>query len=169
MTAPLVVLAVAAAVAEVINLPFTPELMYLEHWLEPVVGANEAQLAVTTETKWALAVVATVAAVVGISLAALVYLRRRARVVEPAVLAHAWYYDEAITRFVGGPGTKGFEAVAWFDRNVVDGAVNGVATLVRNSGRGLRTVQSGFVRSYALGMSAGVVVVLGYFLTRLFV
>jgi NADH-quinone oxidoreductase subunit L len=169
MTAPLVVLAVAAAVAEVINLPFTPDLMFLEHWLEPVIGANEAQIAVTTETKWALAVVATVAAVVGISLAALVYLRRRARVVEPAVLAHAWYYDEAITRFVGGPGTKGFEAVAWFDRNVVDGAVNGVATLVRNSGRGLRTVQSGFVRSYALGMSAGVVVVLGYFITRLFV
>jgi len=29
--------------------------------------------------------------------------------------------------------------------------------------------QSGFVRSYALGMTAGVVVVLAYFLTRLYV
>jgi NADH-quinone oxidoreductase subunit L len=169
MTAPLVVLAVAAAVSEVINLPFTPDLLYLEHWLEPVVGAGQAHIAVTTETKLTLALAATVAALVGIAVASLVYLRRRVRAVEPAVLAHAWYYDTAITRFVGGPGTKGFEAVAWFDRNVVDGAVNGVATLVRNSGRRLRTVQSGFVRSYALGMSAGVVVVLGYFLTRLFV
>ncbi|HET6772829.1 MAG TPA: NADH-quinone oxidoreductase subunit L [Acidimicrobiales bacterium] len=169
MTAPLVVLAVLSATAEVINLPFTPDLMYLEHWLEPVIGATEAHIAVTTETKVALGVVATIAAVVGIAGAALVYLRRPVRAAEPAVLAHAWYYDEAITRFVGGPGTKGFEAVAWFDRSVVDGAVNGVATLVRNSGRGLRTVQSGFVRSYALGMSAGVVVVLGYFITRLFV
>jgi NADH-quinone oxidoreductase subunit L len=169
MTAPLVVLAVLSATAEVINLPFTPDLMYLEHWLEPVIGATEAHIAVTTETKVALGVVATIAAVVGIAGAALVYVRRPVRAAEPAVLAHAWYYDEAITRFVGGPGTKGFEAVAWFDRSVVDGAVNGVATLVRNSGRGLRTVQSGFVRSYALGMSAGVVVVLGYFITRLFV
>ncbi len=169
MTAPLVVLAALSCTAEVINLPFTPDFLYLEHWLEPVLEGNEAHLSVTTETKVALAVVAMLAAAVGILGAALVYLWRRVRAVEPAVLAHAWYYDESITRFVGGPGTGGFEAVAWFDRNVIDGAVNGVGSLVRRSGTGLRTVQSGFVRSYALGMSAGVVVVLGYFLTRLFV
>jgi NADH-quinone oxidoreductase subunit L len=134
-----------------------------------VLGENQAHIDVATETKVALAVVAIVAAVIGVAVAALVYLRRRARVAEPAVLAHAWYYDESVTRFVGGPGTKGFEAVAWFDAHVIDGAVNGVATLVRTSGRGLRHAQSGFVRSYALGISAGVVVVLGYFLTRLYV
>jgi NADH-quinone oxidoreductase subunit L len=169
MTLPLVVLAGLAAVAEVINLPFTTDLHVLGHWLEPVVGANEAHIDVTTETKVALAAVATLTALTGIFVGWLVYLRRRATVSEPAVLAHAWYYDEAVTRFVGGPGTRAFEAVAWFDSHVVDGAVNGVATLVRTSGRGLRTVQSGFVRSYALGISAGVVVVLGYFLTRLYI
>ena len=168
MTFPLVLLAVLSATSEVINLPFTPDLLFLEHWLEPALYGNEAHIAVTTETKVALALVATAAALIGITAAAGVYLVRRVRAVEPAVLAHAWYYDEAITRFVGGPGTKGFEAVAWFDRNVIDGAVNGVASLVRGAGSGLRTVQSGFVRSYALGMSAGVVVVLGYFLTRLY-
>jgi NADH-quinone oxidoreductase subunit L len=169
MTLPLVVLAVLAAVAEVINLPFTPDLKVLEHFLEPVVGANEAHIDVATATKVGLAVAAVVAALTGIAIASLVYLRRRVTAVEPGVLAHAWYYDEAITRFVGGPGTKGFDAVAWFDRTVVDGAVNGVAAVVRTSGRGLRTVQSGFVRSYALGISAGVVVVLAYFLTRLYI
>jgi NADH-quinone oxidoreductase subunit L len=169
MTLPLVVLAVLAATGEVINLPFTPDLLFLEHWLEPVLYGNEAVISVTTDTKVTLAVVATVVALVGILSAAAVYLLHRVRPVEPAVLAHAWYYDEAITRFVGGPGTKGFEAVAWFDRTVIDGAVNGVASLVRGTGSGLRTLQSGFVRSYALGMSAGVVVVLGYFLTRLFI
>ncbi len=169
MTLPLVVLAVLSATAEVINLPFTPDLMFLEHWLEPVIGANEAHISVTTETKVALGVIAAIVAVAGIFMASLVYLRRRVKAVEPAVLAHAWYYDESVARFVGGPGTKAFEAVAWFDTHVIDGAVNGVATLVRTSGRGLRTVQSGFVRSYALGISAGVVVVLGYFLTRLYI
>ena len=169
MTLPLVVLAGLAGVAEFINLPFTTDMHVLEHWLHPVLGENEAHIDVTTATKLGLAGLAILASFTGIALAALVYLRRRVRVVEPAVLAHAWYYDETVTRFVGGPGTKGFEAVAWFDRNVIDGAVNGIATVVRNSGRGLRTVQSGFVRSYALGISAGVVVVLGYFLTRLYV
>ena len=169
MTLPLVVLAVLAAIAEVINLPFTSDLHFLGHWLEPVLGENEAHIDVATGTKVALAVVAIIASVSGIVVASLVYLRRRVKAVEPGVLAHAWYYDETVTRFVGGPGTKAFEAVAWFDAHVIDGAVNGVATLVRTSGRGLRTVQSGFVRSYALGISAGVVVVLGYFLTRLYI
>jgi len=41
-----------------------------------------------------------------------------------------------------------------------------VARVVRTVGGRLRSVQSGFVRSYALGVSIGVVVVLGYFLTR---
>ena len=169
MTVPLVVLAVLSAVGEVINLPFTDDLHFLERWLHPVVGANEAHIDVATGTKWALAVGAAVLALVGILVAAAVYLRRRVRAVEPSVLAHAWYYDEAITRFAGGPGTRFFEAVAWFDAHVVDGAVNGVAALVRTGGRRLRAVQSGFVRSYALGISAGVVVLLGYFIARLYV
>jgi NADH-quinone oxidoreductase subunit L len=168
MTVPLVVLAALTIVGGLINLPFTSDTLVLEHFLEPVLGGNEAHIAVETATKVGLAVVAVAAGLLGIFVAWLVYLRHKLRAVEPAVLAHAWYYDESITRFVGGPGTQGFEGVAWFDRNVIDGAVNGVAGLVRTTGRGLRTVQSGFVRSYALGISAGVVVVLGYFLTRLY-
>jgi NADH-quinone oxidoreductase subunit L len=168
MTLPLVVLAVLTLLGGGINLPFTSDTQVLEHWLEPVVGENEVHIAVATGTKVALAGIAVGAGLIGIFVAWLIYLRHRLKAVEPAVLAHAWYYDESVTRFVGGPGTGGFEAVAWFDRNVIDGAVNGVATLVRTSGRGLRSVQSGFVRSYALGISAGVVVVLGYFLTRLY-
>ena len=168
MTVPLILLAIGAGVGELLNLPFTPELHVLQHWLEPVVGANELHIDVPTDTKVALAVIAAVASLIGISAAWLVYLRHKVRAVEPAILAHGWYYDESITRFVGGPGTRGFQAVAWFDQHVIDGAVNGVANVVRSSGRGLRTMQTGFVRSYALGISAGVVVVLGYFLTRLY-
>src|SRR5690606_30334979 len=56
MTVPLVVLAVLSAVGEVINLPFTDDLHFLERWLHPVVGANEAHIDVATGTKWALAV-----------------------------------------------------------------------------------------------------------------
>jgi NADH-quinone oxidoreductase subunit L len=45
--------------------------------------------------------------------------------------------------------------------------VNGVGTLVRSGGGGLRRVQSGFVRSYALGISVGTVLLLGYFVSRI--
>jgi NADH-quinone oxidoreductase subunit L len=166
MTAPLVVLAVLSIVGGVINLPFNDNVHFLEHFLEPVLRANEAEIAVSTGAKVALATVAIGAGLVGIALASVVYLRRRVRAVEPAVLAHAWYYDEEVTAFMGGPGRKSFDAIAWFDAHIIDGAVNGVAAVVRGVGGRLRPVQSGFLRSYALGVTIGVVVVLGYFITR---
>jgi len=166
MTVPLVALAVLSIAGGLINLPFNDDVNFLEHFLEPVLGVNEASIAVSTDAKVALAIIAVGAGLVGIAVAAVVYLRHRVRAVEPAVLAHAWYYDEAVTAFMGGPGRKAFDGIAWFDAHVIDGAVNGVARVVRTVGGRLRSVQSGFVRSYALGVSIGVVVVLGYFLTR---
>jgi NADH-quinone oxidoreductase subunit L len=167
MTLPLVVLAFLAIVAGGLNLPFASSFHVLGHWLEPVLEGNEAHIDVSTSTKWGLAAVAIVASLAGIAGAVVVYLRRRARAVEPQLLAHGYYYDEGISAFVAGPGTAGFDGAAAFDRGIVDGAVNGVAAVVRWLGGGLRHVQTGFVRSYALGVAAGVVVVLGYFLTRL--
>jgi NADH-quinone oxidoreductase subunit L len=167
MTLPLVVLAVLSVFGGVLNLPFSSDFKILEHWLHPVIGENEAHIDVATGTKVGLAVVAVVAAAVGIAVAWTLYLRRRSRPAEPEVLAHAWYYDETLARVVDGPGEAAFEGVAAFDRTVIDGGAVGIGKLVALVGRGLRHVQTGFVRSYALGVAAGVVVVLGYFLTRL--
>jgi NADH-quinone oxidoreductase subunit L len=166
MTLPLVVLAGLAIVGGGLNLPFTSDLHFLGHWLEPVVEGNEATLSVATGTKVGLALVAVAAGLVGIGLAARVYLQRRLEPVEPALLAEGWRYDSTISAFVDGPGRAGFQATADFDRTIIDGAVNGVASLVRRGGGGLRVLQTGFVRSYALGVAVGVVALLGYFLTR---
>jgi NADH-quinone oxidoreductase subunit L len=169
MTVPLVVLAVLSVVGGGLNLPFNSDTKFLEHWLEPVIGENEVHIDVATGTQWALASGAVALALVGIAVARAIYLKRRIKPIEPAVLAHGWYYDEAVTAFAGGPGRAGFEATAAFDRVVIDGAVNGVAKEVASTGRLLRLAQSGFVRSYALGITGGVVLVLGYFLTRLYI
>jgi NADH-quinone oxidoreductase subunit L len=166
MTAPLVVLAGLAMVGGGLNLPFTNRLHFLEHWLEPVLEGNERVLDVATGTKVGLAAVAILAAVIGVALAARVYLQHRAKPVEPAILAEGWRYDSTISAFMGGPGRAAFQATADFDRTVIDGAVNGVAGLVRGGGKGLRVLQSGYVRSYALGVAVGVVGLLAYFLTR---
>jgi hypothetical protein len=41
-----------------------------------------------------------------------------------------------------------------------------VAGVVQESGGGLRRIQTGFVRTYALGVAVGVVALLAYFLSR---
>ena len=45
---------------------------------------------------------------------------------------------------------------------MIDGAVNGVGALFAGAGRRLRTVQTGYVRNYALGLMGGLVVLLAY-------
>ncbi len=168
MLLPLVVLAGLAIVGGAINLPVQEDLHFLADWLHPVLEfggeSTEAEVDVGTGTKVGLAVVATVAGLAGILWAAQVYLRRRARAVEPELLARAWRYDEAISAFVGGPGRAGFEGVATVDRVGVDGAVNGTGRLVGATASKLRLTQSGYVRNYALGVAIGAVVLVGVFL-----
>ncbi len=159
-------LAGLALVGGGLNLPFTGDLHFLGHWLEPVLEGNEAHVDVSTGTKVGLAVIATLAGLTGIVLAAGIYLQKRREPIEPQILADGWRVDSSISAFVGGPGQQAFEGVATFDRTVVDGAVNGVAGAVSGGGKGLRVLQSGFVRSYALGVAVGVVALLAYFLTR---
>ena len=168
MTGPLVVLAAAAVVAGGLNLPFTKDLHFLGSWLEPSLFGNEAHLSLGGGAQWLLALLSMAGAAVGIAGAVAVYLRHRlpASVVERPAAARAFYLDEAVTRFVGGPGRRAFELVAAFDARVVDGAVDGVGRSLRAAGTALRRVQSGFVRSYALLTAAGAIALLVWFLTR---
>lgn len=168
MWAPLVVLALAAAVGGALNLPFTKDLHFLEKFLEPSLFGNEAELVGGGATKWAIGLISVALALVGIAAAVVVYLQHRVdpRVVERRELAAGWWIDSGITAFMGGPGRVFFDRVAVFDRSVVDGAVNGVATLVRGGGERLRVLQTGYVRTYALAIAIGAVAVGAYFLTR---
>ena len=167
MWVPLVVLAGLAMVGGAIQLPFTKDLHFLADWLHPAIP-NEVELtsAATTGMKVGLAVLAVIAGAIGIAIAYLVYIRKQREPVEPEILEKGWYYDSSISAFMGGPGRKGFDAVTTFDRVVVDGAVNGVGALVRRSGEALRGTQSGYVRSYALGIAGGAVLLLAYFLAQ---
>jgi NADH-quinone oxidoreductase subunit L len=169
MTVPLLVLAGLAIFGGSLNIGVDERLKSLEHWLEPVVIYGEAHVSADTAEKVGLAFTATIGALVGIALAVMVYLKRRwdiAAKVEQPLFAKGWYYDSAISSFMGGPGRKAFDAVAWFDKHVIDGAVNGVATVVRVSSDKSRTVQTGYVRNYALGLMIGVIVLTALLLTK---
>jgi NADH-quinone oxidoreductase subunit L len=167
MTVPLVVLSILAILGGGMNLPFTEKTQLLERWLRPVVEAGEVHGHASTALKVALAAIAVVAALIGIAVAYAVYIRNQVAPVEPDVLLHAWHVDEGIAAFVGGPGT----AAAAFTADVVDkqgivGAVNGVGVLVREGSARLRVVQTGYVRTYALGIAGGAVLLLGWFISR---
>jgi NADH-quinone oxidoreductase subunit L len=167
MTLPLVVLAVLAAVGGLINLPFLGDSKLFENWLEPVVHGSELELTLSAANEVALAVISVVAALLGITLAVAIYLRKRVKPVEPEVLAHAWYIDETIAQAVDGPGEAAFEGTAAFDRVVIDGAVNGTGSAIWGLGQRLRVVQSGFVRSYALAIALGAVALMIYVVSRI--
>ena len=167
MLTPLVVLAGLSIVGGALQLPFGKKVNFLERWLAPVVEGRERVLSHTAESaKWGLLVVAVLVALAGITAAVLVYQKHRVAAVEPAALAHAWYYDESLARFMGGPGRTGFEDVAIVDAKVVDGAVNGVGKLVTLAGGQLRRAQNGYVRSYAAGLGVGAVALLAWFVVR---
>jgi NADH-quinone oxidoreductase subunit L len=165
MLFPLVVLAGLAIVGGIMQLPFSTDLHRLEHWLEPVVEFAEADIDGTWayENKYLLLGVAIVVSLVGIAAAWLVYERKRARAIEPEILEQGWYYDRTVSAFMGGPGRRAFDAIAWFDAHVIDGAVNGVGRLVRGAGGVLRRSQTGYVRNYAGIIGVGVVLLLGWF------
>ncbi len=169
MTLPLVILSVLAVVGGALNVPMWEVTKYLEHWLYPVIHFAEAHPHVATGTKIGLAAVATAAAVAGLLGAAAVYLKGRrdlAATIEKPILRRAWGYDAAIASFMAGPGTKLFEGITTVDKTVVDGAVNGVGTLVGEASSKARLLQTGYIRNYALGLTVGVVVVAGILLSK---
>ena len=72
------------------------------------------------------------------------------------LFGHAWYYDEGLAAMVGGPIRRGAQWVAdVFDQKVIDGGVTGVARIFGAAGSGMRKLQTGLVRQYALGIAIG--------------
>jgi NADH-quinone oxidoreductase subunit L len=84
------------------------------------------------------------------------------------LLLNKYYVDEAYDATVVQPikliSTEGL----WrgFDVKVVDGAVNGVGSIVDVGATVLRRLQTGSVRTYAGSLLVGVVVILAYYLWR---
>jgi NADH-quinone oxidoreductase subunit L len=174
MTGPILALAALAALIGFINMPFDG-LDFFDEWLEPSFRGMEFHEPSSFLQGAALEVLAVILAVVGISIAYLLYrrglddpdrdpLNERLGAAAP-VLGHAYYFDYGISRLVDGP----IRAFARFldrvvDQKIIDGAVDGVGKLVRAAARGLRHVQDGFVRRYALGIACGAAALLLYVL-----
>jgi len=161
MTAPLCVLAGAAAVGGVINLPLVKDWLVLEHFLEPIFN-HPHHFSSGTLTKIALAVISVAAGIVGIFFAVMAWLTKRIPNdrLEPEFLENAMYVDATYARVVEGIGTSGFQGTANVDERFVDGAVNGIGKLTLKIGQLIRPAQSGYIRNYAVGVAMGALVII---------
>jgi len=178
MLVPLIVLAVLAAVGGYVGLPHVLGMgSAMQEFLDPVFAATTlvGEAAESAALEWLMIGAAVVAVAVGAALAYWLYLAREglaARMARGAewlydLLFNAYYVDRVYRELIveplraAGRGLSGTVEVMGVDR-----AVDGLAALVGMLGEGVRRVQTGLVRNYALGMLAGVVALLGYFLLR---
>ncbi|MHB8840723.1 MAG: NADH-quinone oxidoreductase subunit L [Candidatus Aquicultor sp.] len=76
------------------------------------------------------------------------------------LLVNKYYMDELYHYMLIVPTHAIARAALVFDQTVVDGAVNGVAWVSMQFGKGLRHIQTGYVQNYALYMVIGLVVLL---------
>jgi NADH-quinone oxidoreductase subunit L len=146
---------------------------YLMHtsvaqWLEPVLGGEEAAHKPVISHAWVTAL-ATVLTIAGAGLAWALFRNGTAKVAEPAgvvvTAARRNLYTDSFNEAVfERPGIYLTRALVFLDNKGIDGAVNGLAAAVGGSSGRLRRLQTGFVRSYALSMLTGVVLVVGAFL-----
>jgi NADH-quinone oxidoreductase subunit L len=161
MTVPMVILAVGSAFMGLVLGPTGA----IQSWLEPVFGtAAEGQPVISVPV---LTTATLLIVLAGASLAWLLYWRAEVPVVAPvgSPLTRAarrdLYQDDVNEAVLMRPGQYLTRSLVFFDNRGVDGAVGGLAALIGGTSARVRRVQNGFVRSYALTMLAGVVVILG--------
>jgi NADH-quinone oxidoreductase subunit L len=70
-----------------------------------------------------------------------------------------WYFDELNHLLFVEVGGKVANGAAWFDVHVIDGVVNGIASVTQKLGDDVRQVQTGRVQNYALGIAIGLILV----------
>jgi NADH-quinone oxidoreductase subunit L len=73
--------------------------------------------------------------------------------------ANKWGFDDLYNWLVGRVVVGLAEAIATFDRLVLDGFVNGVAGVTVALGRGFRRFQTGQVQTYAWVVFGGLLIV----------
>jgi NADH-quinone oxidoreductase subunit L len=146
----------------------------IANFLDPVFANSPlAQIHPSTAASWFGLLIGGAASLAGIGIAYLLYvvrpqlpaaLQRRFGALH-TFLYNKWYFDELIDVLVVRPALAvGRFANRVFERFVVDGLVSGTEDVVGGAGRVVRTVQNGFVRSYALLLITGFAGLALYFL-----
>jgi NADH-quinone oxidoreductase subunit L len=114
--------------------------------------------------RW-LALLSTVLAIAGIGIGFALFRNNPLRIM-PKILEQKWRLDEFYNGYIVDPITKLSTEGLWkgFDLGFIDGMVNGIGHFVIQIGSVVRSVQVGYVRSYAAVIILGALAVVGYFI-----
>jgi NADH-quinone oxidoreductase subunit L len=159
MTSPMVVLALGSAGAGA----FLILGNRLVNFLAPVVGTPPASHGVFTPVSLGALGLVVAGAAIGWAM----YGRREVPAVAPAgrfptVAARKDLYGDALNESVlMRPGQWLTRLSVYFDNRGVDGVVNTLAATMGGTSGRMRRMQTGFVRSYALSMLVGAVLLIG--------
>ena len=184
MTIPLIVLAVLSALGGFIGIPeiFSGEHGNLfENWLAPIFSDANSKLAsagVQSHSTELLLMIVTIAGVVGsILYARYMYIQKTGL---PAayskkikglynILLNKYFVDEAYDAVVINPVVRGSEKVLWkiTDNKIIDGAVNGTASLIDVISGKIRKLENGVAQVYAIIMVLGIVAALFWMILSL--
>jgi NADH-quinone oxidoreductase subunit L len=162
MTVPMILLAFGSVGAGFLLVQAFP----LSEWMAPVFGEpHEAEHVVAPLT---IGLVLVALMVLGAFLAWLFVGRREIPLTAPARVSpvvraarNALYADAVNESLFMRPGQWLTRTLVFFDNRGVDGAVNGLAATLGGSSSRLGRAQTGFVRTYALGMLGGALLVAG--------
>jgi NADH-quinone oxidoreductase subunit L len=161
MTIPMTILAVGSVVSGAL-LVFGGAL---QNWLEPVLGPPE-EAGIHTISPTVLTALTLVVVVGGMLGAWLAYGTRPVPITPPVAVTpftvaarKNLYFDALNESFLMRPGQYLTRALVFLDNRGVDGVVNGLAAAIGGTSARVRRLQTGFVRSYALSMFGGALLV----------
>ena len=210
MTVPLVLLATGSVFVGWLGTPkvwtlFGDSFRGFERWLAPAFASAAAEAAKegqhSASTEWILMSLSVAVAIIGITIARYFYHNKPGipdtieKAVKPlhSLLYNKWYVDEIYDfLFVDGLCKGGGLALGAFDRNVVDGGVNGAGWLTRFSARlsmwwdtwivdgavrftsfcvkmlsyPVCILETGRLQTYAFFVVVGVLAMFGYYVVR---
>jgi NADH-quinone oxidoreductase subunit L len=161
MTIPLILLAIASAIAGAIGVP---EILGGHHWLgthlTSIVGTPHTSN-LSHNTEWLLMGISVTVALIAVIIAVSIYRKKTDEVPTNGlgkVLFNKWYVDELYETVI----IKPLDTLAAFlkntiEKNVIDGAVNGSGKLVQYGARQIRLIQSGQVGYYILFMVLSII------------
>src|SRR6266545_256458 len=157
MTVPLILLGIGSLAAGA--LMATP----VKEWLAPVFG-NPAEEHAEHLGRWPVTILTLLVVLIGAGLAVAMFRTGTALAEQPAgpvvTAARRNLYGDAVNEaLVEKPGLYLTRALVFLDNKGVDGLVNGLAATVGGSSGRLRRAQTGFVRTYALSMLGGALLV----------
>jgi NADH-quinone oxidoreductase subunit L len=176
MTVPLMILAALSIAGGYIGIP---HLNQFEAFLEPVFAHGHSTAAAHQEglgLELGLMALSVAVALAGIYLAYQFYLAKAGAADRLAtrlrglynLLVHKYYVDEIYEALFVRPLNWLSEKFFWkiFDVKLIDGTVNGTATLFGGIASVLRRWQTGIVQNYAVTFVLGLIIILGYLLVR---